>query len=129
MEDNKNQKLITMSFVAVAVLIAIVARVLLESAAATWGAVAKYYAQDWLKHGLPVSLAIGSFVVLQFNTKIQIWADEVATELFKVVWPTKKDTTAMTVVVCVMLIISSFILGFFDFLSSNLVRLVLNMKI
>ncbi|MCB9025177.1 MAG: preprotein translocase subunit SecE [Bdellovibrionaceae bacterium] len=129
MEENRNQKIITLSFVALAFLTAIVMRVLLESAAATWGVVAKYYAHDWMKHGLPALLGIAVFIGLQFNTKVQVWADEVVTELLKVVWPTKRDTMAMTVVVCVMLIISSFILGLFDFLSRNLVKIILNLNI
>ena len=126
MEDNKNQKIITLSYVVAGFLTALVVRVLLESAAATWGAVAKYYDQDWLKHGLPAVLGLGVFAILQFNSKIQVWADEAITELLKVVWPSKKDTMAMTVVVSIMLLISSFILGFFDFLSRNLVKIILN---
>lgn len=127
MEDNKNQKIITLSFVLTGFLVALVVRVLLETSAATWGIVAKYYSMDWVKHGLPAVLGVGTFAALQFNRKVQVWADEVVTELLKVVWPTKKDTMAMTVVVCIMLLISSFILGFFDFVSSNLVKLVINL--
>ncbi len=129
MEDNKNQKIITLSFVVAGVLTALVLRILLESAAATWGVVARYYSQDWLQHGLPVVSGLAVFSALQFNKKVQVWADEVVTELLKVVWPTRKDTVAMTVVVGVMLLISSLILGFFDFLSSNIVKLLLNMKL
>ena len=129
MDDNRNQKIITVCFVATAILVSIVIRVLIESMAATWGVVARYYALDIVKHGIPVGLAIITFASLQFNSKIQIWADEVVTELLKVVWPTRKDTMAMTVVVCVMLFISCIILGFFDFLSTNIVKMVLNLNI
>ena len=127
MEDNKNQKLITVSFVVFGFLAAIVLRVILETMAATWGTVARFYAQDWVRHGLPVAVGILTFSLLQFNGKVQVWADEVVTELLKVVWPSRKDTMAMTVVVCVMLLISSLILGFFDFLSSNIVKMIINM--
>jgi len=126
MDDNKNQKIITVTFVAFSFLVAIVFRVLLESAAATWGPIAKFYAQDWVQHGLPVGFGVLAFIVLQFNKKVLIWADEVITELLKVVWPSKKDTSAMTVVVCVMLVISCVIIGFFDFMSSNLVKMIIN---
>jgi preprotein translocase subunit SecE len=129
MEDNKNQKMITMSFLTMGILTALVVSILLESAAATWGAVAKYYSEDLIKHGLPVVLGLIVFVVLQSNKKVQIWADEVVTELLKVVWPSRRDTIAMTVVVGVMVLISSLIIGFFDFLSSSIIKFVLNMKI
>ena len=61
---------------------------------------------------------------MQFNKNVTKWADEVVLETSKVVWPTRKDTTAMTVVVCVMLIISSAVLGFFDFSATELVKLL-----
>lgn len=48
MEDNKNQKIITLSFVLTGFLVALVVRVLLETSAATWGIVAKYYSMDWV---------------------------------------------------------------------------------
>jgi preprotein translocase subunit SecE len=129
MEDNKNQKIITMAFLAVSVLAAFVINILLESAAATWGLMARYYSQDWVQHGIPVLTGLLTFLSLQFNKKVIVWADEVVTELLKVVWPSRKDTMAMTVVVAVMLLISSLILGFFDFLSTNIVKMLLNLKL
>jgi len=127
MDDNKNQKIITVGFVVTAFMAAIVARVLLESAAATWGTVAHYYGMDWVQHGVPVVVGLITFIILQFNKKVLAWSDEVVTELLKVVWPTRKDTMAMSVVVVVMLLISSVILGFFDFFSGNVVKMLLNM--
>jgi preprotein translocase subunit SecE len=51
-------------------------------------------------------------------------ANEVATELKKVTWPTAKEVRAATMVVIVMAIISAVILGLFDFVWSNLTELV-----
>jgi preprotein translocase subunit SecE len=50
---------------------------------------------------------------------------EVRNELSKVVWPTRKDTTAMTAVVLVFVLIVSFFLGIIDFGLSSLVRMIL----
>ncbi len=50
---------------------------------------------------------------------------EVRNELGKVVWPTRKDTTAMTAVVLVFVLIVSFFLGIIDFGLSSLVRVIL----
>ena len=51
-------------------------------------------------------------------------ANEVATELKKVTWPTAKEVRSATFVVIVMAIISALILGLFDFVWSNLTELV-----
>jgi preprotein translocase subunit SecE len=126
MDKESNKKVITVAFVATAVLAALVLRVLLETAAASWGVFARYYAQDWVKHGLPVAVALITFMSLQLNKKVLVWADEVVVEIKKVVWPTRKDTTAMTVVVCIMLLISGVILGAFDFLSGSFVKMIVN---
>jgi preprotein translocase subunit SecE len=51
-------------------------------------------------------------------------ANEVASELKKVTWPTPKEVRSATIVVIVMAIISAVILGLFDFVWSNLTELV-----
>ncbi len=124
--EKKNQKIITVSFLLTAALALLVSRVLLETAAAAWGPIAKFYAQDIVKHGLPMGIAFITFFSLQFNKKIVKWADEVVTETMKVVWVSQKDLVGMTIVTCVMVIISSLVLAVFDFASSNVVKLILN---
>ena len=44
----------------------------------------------------------------------------------KVVWPSKKDVTAMTMVVCVMVVIAGVGLGIFDFFASQLIKVFVN---
>ncbi len=51
-------------------------------------------------------------------------ANEVASELKKVTWPTAKEVRMATIVVIVMAIISALVLGLFDFVWSNLTELV-----
>ena len=58
------------------------------------------------------------------NDRIYDLANEVASELKKVTWPTAKEVRAATLVVIVMAIISAVILGLFDFVWSNLTELV-----
>lgn len=48
--------------------------------------------------------------------------NEVTAELKKVTWPTAKEVRAATIVVVVMTIISATILGFFDFIWSNVTK-------
>lgn len=63
-------------------------------------------------------------IVLYKNDRMYGLANEVATELKKVTWPTAKEVRSATVVVIVMTIISALILGLFDFVWSNLTELV-----
>ena len=126
MEDNRNSKIITVAFVVAGFLAAITFRVVLESFAASFGIVARFYSQEWVQHLLPIIVGVVTFSVLRFHPQVQAVADEAVTEILKVVWPTKVQTTSMTIVVCIMLFISSVILGVFDFASNNLVKMIIN---
>ena len=59
-----------------------------------------------------------------FGTWIQ-FLREVRIELGKVVWPGRKDTTGLTAVVLVFVLIVSLFLGIMDFGLSSLVRIIL----
>ena len=123
--ERNNSKIITVSFLIAGFLAAVTVNILLETAAASLGFMAKLYAQDMVRHGVPVAVALVTFGVLQFNKKILVWADEVVLEIRKVVWPSRRDTTAMTFVVCIMLAISCVILFVFDYFSTGVVGMIL----
>jgi preprotein translocase subunit SecE len=63
-------------------------------------------------------------IVMYRSDKYYYLANEVASELKKVTWPTAKEIRTATMVVIVMAIISAVILGLFDFVWSNLTELV-----
>jgi preprotein translocase subunit SecE len=69
-------------------------------------------------------IAIVAGVVLYRSDKYYYLANEVASELKKVTWPTAKEVRTATFVVIVMAIVSALILGLFDFVWSNLTELV-----
>lgn len=124
--ENDNSKIMTVAFVCTAVVTGIVIEVLFEALAATLGIVAGWRSIDAVRHGVPVGIGFLVFASLQFNPRVKLWADEVILEVRKVVWPTQKDTTAMTTVVVVMLLISGVVLGTFDFLSGQIIKVLLN---
>ena len=68
--------------------------------------------------------AVGFGVWMYRNDRYYTLANEVASELKKVTWPTAKEVRAATIVVIVMAILSAVILGFFDFIWSNLTEVV-----
>ncbi len=124
--ENDNSKIMTVAFVCTAAVTGIVIEVLFEALAATFGVVAGWRSIDAVRHGIPVGIGFLVFASLQFNPKVKAWADEVILEVRKVVWPTQKDTTAMTTVVVIMLLISGVVLGTFDFLSGQIIKVLLN---
>ncbi len=78
-----------------------------------WG----YFARHPNELVLDVTAAVVALVVgiaLYKNEKVYGLANEVATELKKVTWPTRKETQAATLVVVVTVLISVVILGVFD---------------
>ena len=127
--ENNNKKIITMSFMVVGILVWLVTRVLVTTVAGmASGKIAQALNTDAAMHIIPVVVGVGLFAFLQVNSKIVAWADEVVAELLKIVWPSRKDTTAMTIVVCVMLVIAGFVIGGFDIISGYAIDALLNIN-
>jgi preprotein translocase subunit SecE len=64
---------------------------------------------------------VGAGVYLKMNAAVNTWANEVATELSKVTWPTWPETKLGTIVVIVTSIVMAIILGFFDYIWAFLI--------
>lgn len=120
--DSTNKKIISFSFLLASVLVAFTIHILIKTFSGAFGVVARFASNDFVRHILPVLIGVAIFLALQFNAKVLVWAEEVAIELRKVVWPSRKDTTAMTIVVCIMILISSLIVSVFDFLSGYIIN-------
>ena len=68
--------------------------------------------------------ALVTGTLLYRNERTYTLVNEVTTELKKVSWPTGKEVKAATLVVIVMTIIAAIILGFFDFVWSNVTEFI-----
>ena len=68
--------------------------------------------------------AVVAGVWLYRNDRIYNLANEVASELKKVTWPTAKEVRTATTVVFVMSLVSAVILGVFDLAWTNLTELI-----
>jgi preprotein translocase subunit SecE len=115
--NNSNSKIVTISFLFFAALVGFTISTLLNVLSVAFGVVARAMSMDLFRHGLPVALALGLFIYLQFNKNILAWADEVIAEAKKIVWPPVKDTRGMTLVVVIMVFVSSIIVSVFDMFS------------
>lgn len=120
--DKTLSKLITVCFAAASAILALSVSLLLKAMSGAFGAVARLTDSDVVRHGLPVFIGLALFLYLQLSPKVVVWAQEVALEVKKVVWPSRKDTTAMTIVVLIMVLISSVIITSFDLLSGYFIN-------
>ena len=93
-------KIMMVGFVTGAFLVGYVARVLITLLSSSWGTFARLTDSELVRHGAPITLGVAFFIYASFSKDIKKWAHEVIGEISKIVWPTRKDTTAMTIVVC-----------------------------
>ena len=124
--DKTNSKVLTLSFAIAGALLGFTSHLLIKSLSAAFGVVARFADSDLVRHGFPVAVGLLVFAVLQFNPRVLSWGEEVVIEIRKVVWPSRKDTTAMTIVVVIMVLISSVIVTGFDLASGSVLRLLMN---
>lgn len=115
--EKTNSKILTISFAVAAMLVGLTVSLLIKAFAGAFGVVAKLANIDLVRHGLPVAVGFAVFAALQFNPRALAWGEEVVTEIRKVVWPSRKDTTAMTIACVVMVLVSSVIISSFDLIS------------
>lgn len=115
--EKTNSKILTLSFAIAAALVGLTAHLLIKAFSGAFGVVARFADTDMVRHGLPIALAFVTFALLQFNPRVTSWAEEVVLEVRKIVWPSRKDVTAMTIVCVVMVLISSVIISSFDMIS------------
>ena len=123
--DKSNSKILTLSFAMAAALIGFTVHLLIKAFSGAFGVVARATDSDLARHGLPIAAGLLVFAVLQFNPKTLVWGEEVVTEVRKVVFPPRKDVTAMTIVVVVMVLISSVIISAFDLFSAFFINHIL----
>jgi len=78
-----------------------------------WGYFSRH-PNEFVIDGIAAALALGLGIAVFKNERVFALANDVATELKKVTWPTRKETQAATLVVIVTVIISAMVLGLFD---------------
>ncbi|MGE0762448.1 MAG: preprotein translocase subunit SecE [Bdellovibrionales bacterium] len=124
--DKTNQKVMMLSFVIAGLLSLLVSRVLFDTLGGVFAVVERWRSIEAVKHGLPLAIAAAVFLSLQLNPKVKVWADEVISEIRKIVWPSQRDTTITTVAVCVMVVVAGLGLSVVDYVSSVLIKWIVN---
>ena len=127
MENEKNnQSIVNAAMVASGFLAYYVSSTLFETFAGMFGAVARWHAVEIYKHGIPVGFGLLIFLLMFLSKNVHVFLDEAIVEVRKVVWPSRKDTVAMTIVCCVMVVVAGIGFGLFDLLASQLVKMFVN---
>jgi preprotein translocase subunit SecE len=83
---------------------------------------------DLVTHGAPVFFGLVFFFYVTFSRTVRAWAQEVVAEVSKVVWPSQKDTSAMTIFVCFFMIMTGILLGVFDLISSQVIQFIIELR-
>ena len=79
---------------------------------------------DFAIAGIAVVIAGAVTIYAWRHPRINTLSKEIATELSKVTWPTRKETSAFTVTVIITTVIAAIILGLFDMFWAALTGLV-----
>lgn len=115
--ENSNSKIITGCLGLFSALIGFTLHLLLVALSGAFAFMARLVNQDIFKHGIPIVVGLAIFITCQFNKSFGVWAEEVISEVKKVVFPSRKDTVAMTISVVIMVLISSVIITLMDWAS------------
>ena len=121
-------KIMMVAFVCGAFMVGYTVQVFNTLLSTAWGSYARLVEPDLISYGMPIFFGLVFFIYVNFSKKIKEWAKDVVVEVSKVVWPSRKDTMAMTFVVCFFMILSGILLGFFDFLSSQVIQFIIEMS-
>lgn len=121
-------KIMMVSFVCGAAFVGYTVQVMSALLSNSWPVYARLTDSEVVANLIPVVVAISVFVYFFASKNIRTWANEVIVEVSKVVWPSKKDTTAMTIFVCFFMIMSGILLGIFDLISGRLIKLIIELS-
>lgn len=113
--ENQHQKVVSISFLAFAALVAFVTLVGMMKLANTYDLESRVKSIELIIRGLSVAIGAGVFFGLYSNSKVNAFTNEVANELLtKVTWPNRRDTMMATLVVIVTVLIAGLMFAFFD---------------
>ena len=123
--ENQHQKWVTLSYLAVAALLAFVALQLGQKLVGVYDLEARVRNAELMLRGFSVLAGVVLFVALYQSEQATQFMTEVVVELSRVTWPTRKETSAATVLVIIMVIISGLFLGFLDYLWTVILKWVI----
>lgn len=126
--DKSLNKIMFFAFVCAGFMAGYVLSVFIDIATNSSGAAARLFSSQGLKQGLPLITGIGLFMILSLTPSVKLWATEVISEIGKIVWPSRRDTTSMTIAVTMIILMSAVLFFVFDQISLWLVKQIIAFK-
>jgi preprotein translocase SecE subunit len=114
--ENQQQKWVTLSYLAVAALLSFVALQLGQKLVGAYDLEAKVRNAEMILRVVSIVAGALLFFGLYRSEQATQFVSEVVVELSRVTWPTQKETSAATILVIIMVLISGLFLGFLDYL-------------
>ena len=114
--ENQQQKWVTLSYLAVAALLSFVALQLGQKLVGAYDLEAKVRNAEMILRVVSIVAGALLFFGLYRSEQATQFVSEVVVELSRVTWPTQKETSAATILVISMVLISGLFLGFLDYL-------------
>ena len=123
--ESQYQKWVTLSYLATSILLGYILFSLSGNLVGFYDLETRFKSIDLILRGVSIAAGLILFLVLYRSEQVNQFMHEVMAELFRVTWPTQKDTRSATVVVIIMVVISGLILGLLDYFWIQLLRWVL----
>lgn len=109
-----SRKIIIGSYVIASMVAWFLARAAIQYVFLTFYQVRRMPGAEIVRESLPILAGLGIFGFLYLYPKVNVWMDEVVSEIKKVTWPGKEDVKRSTIVVIVCILICSVVLALFD---------------
>ena len=123
--ENQQQKWVTLSYLAVAALLSFVALQLGQRLVGAYDLEAKVRNAEMILRVVSILAGAVLFFVLYRSEQATQFVSEVVVELSRVTWPTQKETSAATILVVIMVLISGLFLGFLDYLWTVILKWII----
>ena len=123
--ENQHQKWVTLSYLAVAALLSFVALQLGQRLVGAYDLEAKVRNAEMILRVVSILAGAVLFFVLYRSEQATQFVSEVVVELSRVTWPTQKETSAATILVVIMVLISGLFLGFLDYLWTVILKWII----
>lgn len=123
--ESQFQKWVNLSYLAVAALLGYLVLTLATKLVGTYDLETRVRNVEMIIQIGSVACGAILFGILYRNDKANQFMNEVMLELSRVTWPAQKDTTSATIVTIVMVLISGMLLGFLDYVWTNLMKVLL----
>lgn len=123
--ESQYQKWVNLSYLAVAALVGYILFSMSIKIVGTYDLEARVKNIELILRGVSILVAAVTFGILYWNEQANTFMNEVMEELARVTWPTQKETSHATLIVIIMVIISGMVLGFLDYVWTQLLKSVL----